>query len=114
MLDLPPPQVECVAAAIYHEARGEGTIGQRAVAHVILNRAKKRHLTPCQVIKQPGQFHFKMRAKYSGGDWYKAYRIALNPGADPTRGAMYFHNKSVKPRWRLKYCITIGNHVFYK
>lgn len=114
MLDLPPPQVECVAAAIYHEARGEGDIGQRAIAHVILNRAKKRGMTPCQIIRQPGQFHFKMRGSYSGGDWYKAYRIASNPGADPTYGAHFFHNKSVNPRWKLKRTVTIKNHIFYK
>ena len=32
----------CMAAALYHEARGESTMGQLAVARVILNRARSR------------------------------------------------------------------------
>lgn len=114
-IDLPPQQVECVAQAVYHEARGESSMGQRAVAHVILNRAKVRKLTPCQVIRQPNQFHFKIRARYSGKDWERARQIAYYPGRDPTGGAMYFHSTGVNPKWRnLKVTTRIGNHIFYK
>jgi len=31
-------EMECLALNIYHEARGEGANGQRAVGHVVLNR----------------------------------------------------------------------------
>lgn len=113
-IDLPDAQIRCVAAAVYHEARGESELGQRAVAHVVYTRAKKRNLTPCQVIKQPGQFCFRMRASYSGRDWNNAIRIAKIPGSDPTNGASYFHSNKVSPKWRVKYAITIGNHRFYK
>jgi len=27
--------------------------------------------------------------------------------------AMYYHNTSVNPRWKLKYVTKIGNHLFY-
>jgi N-acetylmuramoyl-L-alanine amidase len=30
--------LECMAKTIHHEARGESTIGKKAVAHVVLNR----------------------------------------------------------------------------
>jgi len=32
---------------------------------------------------------------------------------DVTRGAMYFHNTSVNPKWRLYKTAQIGNHIFY-
>lgn len=112
-IDLPPqnPQVVCIAQAVYGEARGESDLGKKAVAHVILNRAKKRGLTPCQVIRQPGQFSFKIKHHYSGRDWKKAYQIALNPGGDPTGGALYFNTVPFKGR---KLTTVIGNHLFYK
>jgi spore germination cell wall hydrolase CwlJ-like protein len=113
-IDLPPQQVTCVAQAIYGEARGESDLGKRAVAHVILNRAKTRKLTPCQVVNQRGQFLYSRRVTYSGADWNKALKIAKNPGSDPTYGAMYFHSKSVNPRWKLKLTVRIGNHLFYR
>jgi N-acetylmuramoyl-L-alanine amidase len=113
-IDLPPAQVHCLAAAIYHEARGESEIGKRAVAHVVMNRSKARKLTPCQVVKQPNQFHFKVRVTYSGADWNNAVRIAKNPGSDPTGGAHYFHNKSVQPNWGKRLTVVIGNHKFYR
>ena len=46
----------CLALTIYYEARGEPTIGQYAVAEVVLNRAEKRDLSVCDVVYQPGQF----------------------------------------------------------
>lgn len=113
-IDLPQPQIVCVAQAVWHEARGEPDLGKRAVAHVILTRSKKRGLTPCQVIRQPGQFDFKVRKSYSGNDWLHAIKIAQFPGLDPTNGASYFHNTSIRPGWRLQYKTTIGRHVFYK
>ena len=111
---LPPQEIRCIAAAVYHEARGEGTLGQRAVAHVVLNRAKKRKMTPCQVIMQHGQFHFTMKVSYSGPMWKKALQTAHYPGLDPTGGAHYFHNKRVRPGWGKQVVTIIGNHVFYR
>ena len=112
--DLPPPQVQCVAQAIYHEARGEPDAGKRAVGHVIMNRSKVRKITPCQVIKQPNQFHFKVRVSYSGADWNKALQFAKNLGSDPTGGAHYFHSKRVNPNWGKRLVTVIGNHLFYR
>ena len=108
-MDLPPPQIVCIAQVIQAEAGGESDRGKRAVGHVVLNRAKKSGLTPCQVVRQPGQF----KMKHTG--WKgKAFQIASWLGADPTGGAKYFHSVRVNPRWRYKITTVIGNHVFYK
>jgi spore germination cell wall hydrolase CwlJ-like protein len=40
--NLPGLQVLCMAAALYHEARGETRTGQLAVARVILNRVRSK------------------------------------------------------------------------
>jgi len=57
--------VDCLAAAVYYEARGESAAGQAAVAQVVLNRARKAGFPKsiCGVIYQgakgPGcQFSF--------------------------------------------------------
>lgn len=113
--DLPPQQVECVARAIYGEARAEIKKGQLAVGHVVMNRSKARKITPCQVIYQKNQFHFiKARISYSGAAWDRAVQLAKNLGSDPTGGAQYFHNKSVRPGWGKRLVAVIGNHLFYK
>jgi N-acetylmuramoyl-L-alanine amidase len=114
MIDLPAKEIQCVAIAIYEEARGESELGKKAIAHVIYNRAKHRELTPCQVIRQPGQFSFKIKKSYKGRTWDSVYRIAQNPGIDPTAGAYFFHNKRVKPGWHLKKTAIIGGHLFFQ
>ena len=53
-------QANCIAVAVYHEARGESLQGQLAVARVIMNRAAsgKYPTTWCGTVKQPWQFSF--------------------------------------------------------
>lgn len=114
MVDLPPPQIVCISQAIYHEARGESDLGKRAVGHVILNRSKKFKKTPCEVLRQPGQFQIKLRKHYSGPDWRKAWQMANYLGKDPTGGALYFKTKRSETSWGFKLTTVIGNHLFYK
>jgi spore germination cell wall hydrolase CwlJ-like protein len=114
MLDLPPAQTHCLAQVIYLEARGESTLGQRAVAHVVINRSKKTGKPICAVIKQPGQFQVKFRSSYFGYAWDNAVKIARSPGIDITKGSLYFKSKSSRARWNLKHMTSIGNHSFYK
>jgi N-acetylmuramoyl-L-alanine amidase len=47
-------QIDCMAQALYHEARGETVLGQVAVAQVIINRAHARVYpdTICTVVYQ--------------------------------------------------------------
>ncbi len=47
-------ELECLATNVYFEARDQDVIGQRAVAHVALNRVKSPNFpdTICDVVKQ--------------------------------------------------------------
>ena len=51
-----------MALNIYHEARGEDTLGQYLVADVTLNRVadKRWPNTICKVVNQPWQFYWTM------------------------------------------------------
>lgn len=51
-------EINCLAATIFFEARGESVAGQEAIAQVVMNRAKVKTYPPsvCKVIKQPFQF----------------------------------------------------------
>ena len=53
-------QQECLAGAVYFEAKGEPLNGQLTVAEVILNRARSGRFpaSACGVVKQRGQFSF--------------------------------------------------------
>lgn len=107
--------MDCVADTVYYEARGEGVEGMRAVAHVILNRAEEEGVSPCIIVRRKAQFATgpsRPRDKL----WQIAKKISINPGKDLTRGATYFHNRSVRPYWikRLVVSFTYGGHIFYR
>lgn len=107
--------MDCVADTIYYEARGESEDGMRAIAHVIYNRAKKEGVSPCIIVRRPNQF--AKGPKHPKSDrWKIAKKISINPGWDLTRGATYFHNRSVRPYWirSLKVTFKLGAHIFYK
>lgn len=114
MLDLPPQEVVCVAQIVWHEARGESELGKRAVAHVLLNRAKKNKSLPCKEAHKASQFNIKFKKRYTGRAWQDAYRIALYPGKDVTGGALYFRSTKCKNSWSYKITTSIGHHNFYK
>ncbi|MBV8973046.1 MAG: cell wall hydrolase [Sphingomonadaceae bacterium] len=112
---------ECLARAVYFEARGEPLEGQLAVAQVILNRvASGRYAdTVCGVIAQPGQFSFsRSRTPADGRDWRIAKAIATiaatNAWAPMAPKAMAFHAVRINASWSMHKVGTIGNHVFYR
>lgn len=107
--------MDCVADTVYYEARGEGEEGMRAVAHVIYNRAKEMGVSPCIIVRIPAQFATGP-SKPRDKQWQIAKRISIDPGKDLTRGATYFHNRSVRPYWikRLVVTFTHGGHIFYR
>lgn len=107
--------MDCVADTVYYEARGEGEEGMRAVAHVIFNRAKQEGVSPCIIVRRPNQFA-KGPSRRKDSEWRLAKKVSLNPGWDLTRGATYFHNRSVRPYWikSLKVTFTWGGHIFYR
>lgn len=117
-------QLNCLTEAIYYEARNQPVLGQRAVGHVILNRAKhpKFPKTVCGVINQGCQFSYKCENHSKPKEsiaWTRARKIATNilsGEKDFTRGAMWYHADYVRPYWASKFnlVLNIGDHKFYR
>ena len=125
-------QSQCLAQAIYYEARSESTAGQLGVAEVIANRVNDHRYpnTICDVVFQGAtrttgcQFTFTcdgaMDKAPRGVKWDKAQRIAahvlmdLNEGK--TGGATHYHATYVDPIWNSGLIKTrqIGTHIFYR
>lgn len=122
----------CLAEAIYFESRGEPEKGQRAVAQVILNRAKseKYPRTICGVIYQNAHRRNSCQFSYtcdgrperikSQQSWATAKEIAeealMGENTLPEIGnAMYYHADYVRPSWRraMRREEKIGTHIFY-
>lgn len=138
-LTLDKHQRECLALNIYHEAKGESELGQRAVAYVTLNRANDPDYpnSICGVVYQgvkKNGIPLKNQCQFSwfcdGKDDFpqdkKAYDEAVYVASvvmntygmsfDPTMGATMYHSDSVKPSWRKAFVetTTIENHIFYR
>ena len=122
-------QANCMAVAVYHEARGETLDGQLAVARVIMNRAAsgKYPSSWCGVVKQPWQFSFvNPRTGYMPGvdqasaAWRKAQgitRLAMaNVVPSLSTDVLWYHADYVAPSWgrRLSRASKIGTHIFYR
>ena len=117
---------DCLAKAVYFEARGESLEGQLAVAEVVMNRAASGRYpaTLCKVVTQPAQFSFIRKGRFpspnvASAAWRKAVgvaRIALAKLADTLpSGVLWYHADYVKPSWgrRLNRTARIGVHIFY-
>lgn len=107
---------------VYHEARSEPQIGQIAVAHVTLNRAKKEDLTIKDVVHKPYQFSWtRHQDSYFPEDpqaflkCMESVVIALK-NEDFTHGSTHYHLTSVNPGWVSKYTFVkqYGSHKFYR
>jgi spore germination cell wall hydrolase CwlJ-like protein len=122
----------CLARAIYFEARSESELGQLAVAKVILNRTKDPNYprTICGVVYQGSdrrnscQFSFAcdgmpddVRNKAA---WDRSKRVAQralagNQSVRIMGAATHYHADYVKPKWSrsMRKLIKIGRHIFY-
>ena len=128
---------DCLAQAIYHEARGESEAGQRAVANVIVNRARsgKFPSTLCGVIYQnankglyrcqftfacdgradaPGERRAWARSVALAKAVYAEFALGEKLGAVPG-STLYYHTTNVRPSWANTYnaVAQIGSHIFY-
>ena len=122
----------CLSEAIYHEARGEPTLGQLAVANVIMNRVKDRNYpnSICGVVQQ--NKHKKNACQFSyicdgrsdkprpGKHWRKAKRVASQAMSGKrkiyaVKGATHYHADYVSPKWAKEFRLLkkIGRHIFY-
>jgi spore germination cell wall hydrolase CwlJ-like protein len=120
-------QTNCLATAVYFEARGESLEGQLAVARVVMNRAAsgKYPSTWCATIKQPAQFSFVRHGEFPTVDtasnaWRKAEGIARLAAANVvpsvSTDVLWYHADYVAPSWghRLSMAQKIGQHIFYR
>ena len=126
------PQWQCLAEALYFEARGETLKGQFAVAEVILNRVDSARFpnSVCGVIKQGTGRKFACQFTYTCDGVAEhisepaAFRRvgkvarAMLDGAPRqlTDGATFYHTSAVSPKWsrKLARTATIGVHHFYR
>ncbi|MCS6987660.1 MAG: cell wall hydrolase [Sphingomonadaceae bacterium] len=118
------PDGECLARAVYWEAKGEPLEGQLAVAEVILNRVERGRFgrSVCEVVTAPGQFSFVERGRIPEPQDRRRFAqaraiawIALAEAWPSVVGeATHFHALHVNPGWRLTRVARIGNHVFYR
>lgn len=117
--------MECLAVAVYYEAKSEPLEGQLAVAQTVLNRVQSGRFpaTACGVVLQPRQFSFVRRGVFptpprTSRQWQTAVAIAHIASERLWSGtvddALFFHARYVNPGWRLERIAVLGNHVFYR
>lgn len=123
----------CLARAVYFEARSESELGQLAVAKVILNRVKDPEYPKsiCGVVYQGSgrrnscQFSFACDGLpddvKSAAAWSNAKRIAQMAISGDAKvaaigSATNYHADYVNPAWAksMRRLIKIGHHVFYE
>jgi spore germination cell wall hydrolase CwlJ-like protein len=125
-------EVDCLAEAVYYEARSEDTKGQMAVAEVVLNRVKNPHFpkSVCAVVfqgryRETGcQFTFtcdgSMKSAPAGEAWDRARAVALHVmmglNTPVTNNATHYHTDYVNPYWKagMVETATLGTHIFYR
>ena len=124
--DTPDAEQECLARAVYFEARSEPLQGQLAVADVGLNRtvSGRYPATICAVVTQRAQFSFIRNGRFPEADkssdaWRKAVAIARiareRLANEVARNVLWYHADYVAPTWRnnLTRVAKIGAHIFY-
>lgn len=125
-------ELDCLSEAVYYEARSEDTIGQMAVAEVVMNRVRDPRFpkTVCAVVYQGHyrdtgcQFTFtcdgSLGSKPKGVAWDRARAVALHVllglAKPVTNKATHYHTDYVNPYWKAGMVETevIGTHIFYR
>ena len=134
-LGMPLVQQNCLTTAVYFEARSESTLGQLAVATVVLNRVKSSKSSICGVVYR-GASHFnacqfsfacdgKPKVVDDASAWWEAAKISKLAVANDTKTysvvldnlatATNYHADYVDPSWSksLNRLAKIGRHIFY-
>lgn len=120
-------EMECLAGAVYFEARGEPLSGQLAVAQVVINRAESGRFPSsyCGVVFQRSQFSFVKGGQLpptrrDSEAWKRAKAIAriAHEGhwQSEVGDALYFHANYVRPSWshNKSRLAAINTHIFYR
>ena len=123
----------CLAEALYYEARGEGSRGEKAVAEVVFHRMDAGNFghSICAVVYEGAghhgcQFSFTcngdMKRPRDASAWRKSEELAAQilTGEEQlknmTGGATHYHAVYVRPVWApaLEKTAHIGRHIFYR
>lgn len=125
----------CLSLNIYHEARNQPVIGQKAVAQVTMNLAQHKPNKVCEVVFDSGKFSWtrgltrregKARARYASQlipketrAWETAKQIARKAVRGQLRNvvgkATHYYNPSLaNPKWAATFTKVahIGSHIF--
>ncbi len=123
-------EIQCMARAIYFEARGEGTRGMTAVGYVVLNRVASKDFKPdtvCGVVYQQNrrgcQFSWVCDGKpdriaspklYSQAEDI-AKAVMTRSVENPIDDSVFFRHKSVRSRYAHTQTMraAIGAHRFF-
>ena len=123
---------QCLAEAVYYEARSETRSGQLAVADVVKNRVKSKHYpnTICEVVYQGAHRPFACQFSFACDGstdrapkdpaWQRSRDIAQVSLSgfvpDLTRNSTHYHTVEVEPEWAgtLAFKTQIGFHKFYR
>lgn len=128
-IELSDKEIQCMAYAIYFEARGEGTLGQVGVGYVILNRMGHHKFpnTACGVVydrnRRGCQFHWvcdgKPDAIRSPQSYEQARATAISvltrSVKNPVGDSLFFrHRNAVSPyAGSQRLYASIGQHNFF-
>ncbi|HSZ10596.1 MAG TPA: cell wall hydrolase [Rhizomicrobium sp.] len=122
----------CLSEVLYYEARGEGAVGQEAVAEVVFNRLRDRAYphSICGIVYQGSEAHTCQFAFACDGErnqprtaseWASAETLAAQILTGQTRlggltgDALYFRaaGQALEPDGLVR-TIQIGNQVFFR
>ncbi|MCY3879497.1 MAG: cell wall hydrolase [Rhodobacteraceae bacterium] len=125
-------ELNCLAQAIYFEARGESLAGKHAVAETIINRVALPHYpnSVCEVVNQGISRRHRCQFSYNCDglaetiherEVYSEIRelargILNGKTMQVAEGATHFHTTDVKPSWASEFIVVrvVGRHVFYR
>ena len=119
-------ELGCLAMNIYHEGRGESSMGRAAIAAVTMNRVRSKRYpdTVCEVVWQPQQFSWTRIAPHhfiikDHKAWEESLVVAslFLQGAQIAEigNATHYHSVNVQPSWSesSRLIALVGNHYFY-
>lgn len=136
-MDLFITPIMCLALTVYHEARNQSTVGQIAVAQVVMNRMMDDRFPDdvCAVVTQGIHWQSKPAINRCQFSFYcdglsdeprnpKAFVKSLEVaevvlegfGVGLLEGATHYHADYVSPSWARHHTrvVTIDEHIFYR
>lgn len=106
---------KCLVSLVWHEARGEGAKGRRAVLDVVHSRAQVRGWSYCRTVAEPSQFPWYKRKGLVEltDDTLATYNAAFEHRAVLTDEKHLWFYSGPRPSWAKRmWCEKLGRHTF--